>query len=270
MDDAPVLGPDRSGDPPGLLARRGARDRTRRDIDDRLFRLYARTRSPQTRDAIVRRYLPLARHVVRRYAGGPEPLDDLVQVASLGLVGAIERYDPGRGPSFSSFAVATIDGEIKRHFRDRSYLVRPPRSLQELGKRADAAEARLRCALARTPTVAELAEELGVDPQRVREALRVRTAAHFDSMPQGDGDEEGAFAPWARVEEEGYARAEARATLAPLLRTLRAHEREIVRLRFVEDRTQREIGEAMGVSQMQVSRVLASAIERLSMLADAA
>jgi RNA polymerase sigma-B factor len=268
MDDAPVPRPGRSDDRPGLLARRGARDRTRRDLDDRLFGLYARTRSPQTRDAIVRRYLPLARHVARRYAGGPEPLDDLVQVASLGLVGAIERYDPGRGPSFSSFAVATIDGELKRHFRDRCWLVRPPRSLHELAHRAYTVEARLRGALGRAPTLAELSETLDAEPGHVGEALGLRRAAQSEPLPPDEG--QGSRVPWTHVEEQGYARAESRATLEPLLRALPAREREIVRLRFVEDRTQGAIADAVGVSQMQVSRVLASAIERMSVLADAA
>lgn len=267
MPDAPVPSPG-PPDPPELLAWRAARGDARRENDDRLLRLYARTRSPRAHDALVRRYLPLARHVARRYAGGAEPWDDLLQVASMGLVAAIERYDPARGPSFSSFAVPTIDGELKRHFRDRCWLVRPPRSLQELGKRADTAETRLRGTLARAPTLAELSEALGAEPQRVGEALRLRRAAQVEPMPTDE--EQGSLVQWTRVEDEGYARAESRATLEPLLRALPAREREIVRLRFVEDRTQQEIGRAMGVSQMHVSRVLASAIERLSTLADAA
>jgi RNA polymerase sigma-B factor len=262
MPDAPSPGP------PELLARRARRRAARRENDDHLLRLYARTRSPLALDALVRRYLPLARHVARRYAGGAEPWDDLLQVASIGLVGAIERYDPARGPAFASFAVPTIDGELKRHFRDRCWLVRPPRSLQELSKRAHAAEARLRGALGRAPTLAELADDLGVEPHRVGEALRLRPVAQLEPLPTGE--EPGYAAPWTCVEDEGYANAESRATLAPLLRTLAPREREIVRLRFVEDRTQQEIGEVMGVSQMQVSRVLASVVERLSTLADAA
>jgi RNA polymerase sigma-B factor len=262
--------PARSTDPPELLARRAARGVTRRENDDRLLRLYARTRSPRAHDALIRRHLPLARDVARRYAGGAEPWDDLMQVASIALVGAIERYDPARGPSFASFAVPTIDGALKRHFRDRCWLVRPPRSLQELAKRADDTEARLRGALRRAPTLTELSADLDADPQRVAEALRLRAAAQFESMPPDDGDEHGSLVQWTRAEEEGYARAESRATLEPLLRTLSARDREIVWLRFVEDRTQCEIGAAIGVSQMHVWRVLRSAIARLSLLADAA
>jgi RNA polymerase sigma-B factor len=258
-----------SSAPADLLARRSARHRARRD-DDELFRLHARSPTPATREAIVVRYLGLAHHVARQYAGGQEPWDDLVQVASVALLHAIDRYDPDRRASFSSYAVPTISGELKRHFRDRCWTVRPPRSLLEVAPRVERMQDSLGAVLGRPPTVAEVACALDVDEQIVGQALQARALARLESLsPRGD-DEAETGPPAVAVEDDGYARAEERATLQPLLRTLPSREREIVRLRFVEDRTQVEIAEAIGVSQMHVSRLLRIAVRRMSTLARAA
>jgi RNA polymerase sigma-B factor len=260
---------DGSSAPADLLARRSARHRSRCD-DDRLFRLYARSRSPATREAIVVRYLGLAHYVARQYAGGREPLDDLVQVAAVALLKAIDRYDPDRRASFSSYAVPTISGELKRHFRDRCWTVRPPRSLMELAPHVERTHDSLGAVLGRSPTAVEIADALDVDEHLVRRALQARTLTAVESLGAPDGDEEGAGAARPVTEEGGYARAEDRATLQPLLQTLSSREREIVRLRFVEDRTQVEIAEAIGVSQMHVSRLLRIAVRRMSTMARAA
>jgi RNA polymerase sigma-B factor len=256
--------------PVDLLARRSARNRGRAGAEERLLRLHARSPSPETRRAIVHRYLNLARHVARRYAGGQEPWDDLLQVASVALIHAVDRYDPDRNASFASFAVPTIQGELRRHFRDRCWTVRPTRSMLELAPRAEAARESLATALGRTPSAVEVARELRLDTDRVRQALEVRRLTTLEPLSAPDDDPDPAVLAASAVEDDGYVRAETRATLEPLLRTLSAREQRIVRLRFVEDRTQREIAATIGVSQMHVSRLLATALERLSKLADAA
>jgi RNA polymerase sigma-B factor len=247
-----------------LLARQSARDRSR-ESENRLFALHARSPSPATREAIVVRYLALARHVARRYAGGQEPWDDLLQVASVALLKAIDRYHPEHDASFSSFAVPTISGELKRHFRDRCWTVRPPRALTELAPRAVRMRDSLAAGIGRLPTAGEVAEALGIDEDTVSRALRAHAVTSLESL-SGPADDEAA-ASWTSVHDEGYARAEERATLQPLLRRLPRCEREIVALRFIEDRTHVEIAEATGVSHTQVWRVLRSAVWRMSILA---
>jgi RNA polymerase sigma-B factor len=258
---------ERASAPADLLARQSARNRSR-ETEKRLFALHARSPSPATREAIVVRYLALARHVARRYAGGPEPLDDLFQVASVALLKAIDRYDPQHSASFSSFAVPTISGELKRHFRDRCWTVRPPRALTDVAPRAVRMRDSLVAGLGRPPTPAEVAAALGSDEDTVRRALQAHAVTSLESLSQRADD--GAAASWTSVDDHGYARAEQRAMLQPLLRRLPRREREIVALRFIEDRTQAEIAETIGVSQMQVCRVLRSAMSRMSILAHAA
>ena len=256
-----------SSPPVDLLARRSARNRSRA-TEERLFAIHARSPSPATREAIVVRYLGLAHHVARKYADGPEPWDDLFQVASVALLKAIDRYDPEHGASFSSFAVPTISGELKRHFRDRCWTVRPPRAVGEIALRAERVRDSLVARLGRMPTLAEVAEALGADEDTVGRALQARAVTSVDSLSRSTDD--GAAASSMTVHDDGYAQAEQRAMLQPLLRRLPRHEREIVALRFFEDRTQVEIAKAVGVSQMHVSRALRSAMGRLSSLADAA
>jgi RNA polymerase sigma-B factor len=233
--------------------------------------LFARARAGDTsaREQLAERYLPLARRLARRYQRSEEPLEDLVQVASLGLLKAIDRFDAGRDVAFSSFAVPTILGELKRHFRDRTWSVRVPRDLQELALRVDRAVAELSLGKRRAPTVAELAEALDVDEEQVLEALRAAGAYHAGSLdaprPGRAGvDTSGeSLADALGEEEEGFKRAEERATLAPLLAHVSSRERLVLTLRFGEDLTQAEIGERIGVSQMQVSRLIRQALIRL-------
>jgi RNA polymerase sigma-B factor len=244
---------------------------TDRDREDRA--LFAALRSgddPGARDALVERFLPLARQLARRYWRTDEPLDDLVQVASLGLLKAIDRFDPSRPVSFSSYAVPTILGEIKRYFRDRTWSLHVPRDLQELALRIDRAVGTLSRELQRSPSVPELAEAVSATEEQVLEALDASAAYRTASIdaPRSDSEEAGETVGDAfGSEESGYHLAEDRATLERLLKTLTEREREVLRLRFEHDLTQAEIGERIGVSQMQVSRLLRQTLARLRAVA---
>jgi RNA polymerase sigma-B factor len=240
------------------------------DFNDRTEQeLFASVRAGdgRAREELVERYLPLARRLARRYQRSEEPIDDLVQVASLGLVKAVDRYDAGRETAFSSFAVPTILGELRRHFRDRTWSVRVPRELQELALRVDKAVASLAAESGRAPTVAEIAAVVNVSEEQVLDALQAASAYRAGSLdaPRGGGEETWGetVADSIGVEEGGFARAEERATLEPMLAHITERERLVLRLRFGEDLTQAEIGERIGVSQMQVSRLIRQAIARL-------
>jgi RNA polymerase sigma-B factor len=243
--------------------RRRRSARSSRD-DAGLLALYARTRAPDLRDRLVRRYLPLARYSASQYARGSEPFDDLLQVACIGLLKAIDRYEPGRGAEFSSYALPTMAGELRRYFRDRSWSVRPPRDLQDRALTVDRATTSLIGDLGRSPTMGEVAGRTGLDEELVleaREALASRHAVSF-SLP-ASGDEGPELGECMGTWDAGFDGAEARATLTSLFRHLSHREREILRLRFDEDLTQAEIGERIGLSQMHVSRLLRNALEKL-------
>jgi RNA polymerase sigma-B factor len=246
-------------------------ERTR--ADRVLFLRYHSAGDTQARDQLVQRFLPLARQLARRYQRAGEPLDDLLQVASLGLIKAIDRFDPDREIAFSSYAVPTILGELKRYFRDRTWAVRVPRDLQELTLRVDRAVGELADELRRQPSVAEIARAVGVDQEGVLEAMQAGgayRAVSFDAPRAGGGDDDLAtLGDSVGVHEDGFARAEERATLERLMTTVTPREREVLRMRFEQDMTQAEIGEVIGVSQMQVSRVIRQAITRLRSAADA-
>jgi RNA polymerase sigma-B factor len=233
--------------------------------DERL--LFARLRaggSAADREQALRRYLPLARSLAGRYRHSGEPIEDLEQVASIGLLMAIDRFDPERGTRFSSFAVPTILGELRRYFRDRTWSLRAPRPLQELGLRIERARDDMTASLGRQPTIAELSERLGASEEQIMQALELNAAHHtlpLDGPSSADDDGAPDRAPGSV--DDGYARAEDRALLAPLLATLSAQEAEIVFLRFREDLTQDAIARRVGVSQMHVSRVLYRSLARL-------
>jgi RNA polymerase sigma-B factor len=251
--------------PVDLLARRSARERGRSGAEQALFRAHARSPSRQTREVLVRRYQRLVGHVVRRHTGTREPWEDLFQVGCLALLRAIDRYDPDRGISFASFAVPTIEGELRHHLRDRCWTVRPTRTMLDHAPKVEAASRSLTAELGRAPTVAEISRAVGNAPDAVRAALQVRRLATVDSLsePAVDGAEPAWRAATAAA-EDAFALAESRATLQPLLRTLDARDRRILRMRFVEDRTQQDIADVVGVSQMHVSRLIARAIKRMS------
>jgi RNA polymerase sigma-B factor len=215
------------------------------------------------RAALIERHLPLARRLARRYVGRGDGGEDLAQVAALGLIKAIDRFDPDRGLALSTFAVPTILGELKRHLRDTSWAVRVPRDLQELALRVDDLGDRLERALGRPPTVAELARAVPAPVEDVLEALAALSAHRALSLDAPRGGEEdggGVYADCVGGEDPRLAGAEDRALLSPLLGRLPPREREIVRLRFAEDLTQHDIGRRLGISQMHVSRLLRRAL----------
>jgi RNA polymerase sigma-B factor len=210
-------------------------------------------------------YQPLARSLAWRYRRSSEPMDDLLQVASIGLLNAIDRFDPDRGLAFSTFAVPTILGELRRHFRDRTWAIRVPRTLQERSMGLERSREELATRLGRTPTADELAEEMGLTVEEVVEAIEAAGAYRPDSLdrpldPAQDADD---FLAVLGSEDPAYDRAEARATVDRLSRVLTPREREVLRLRFEEDLTQADIGARVGISQMHVSRLIRQAIERL-------
>jgi RNA polymerase sigma-B factor len=252
---------------PAYPAQEAVADREQRAREDRrlLERLH-RHGDQAAREQLVERFLPLARQLARRYQHGGEQLDDLIQVASLGLLKAIDRFDPSRETAFSSFAVPTILGELKRHFRDKGWSVRVPRDLQELAVRVDRVTDELARELGRAPTLAEVSERTGSTPEQVleaREAAGAYRAVSLDRPRDDDDESETGMADAVGIEDPGFGVAEDAATVERLMRVLSAREREVLRLRFAEDLTQSEIGARVGVSQMHVSRLIRQAVSQL-------
>jgi RNA polymerase sigma-B factor len=229
-----------------------------------LLERYHRERDPQVREELTKRFLPLALSLSRRYHSLSER-EDLDQVASLALLKALDRFDPTRGSAFSTFAVPTIVGELKRYFRDCGWMVRVPRSLQELAARVDAATEQLTRQLGRPPTVAEIARSCETTSESVLEG-HAAASAHFpDSLdtPLRDATEAMTRIDTIPSEDAGYVRAEHAADLDRLLAGLPAREAAILRMRFHEDMTQAQIAERVGLSQMHVSRLIRNAIDEL-------
>jgi len=229
---------------------------------------FARLRAGQrgAREELVERYLPLVRHLARRYAHANEPFEDVVQAGSIGLLNAIDRYDPAVGTAFSSYAVPTILGEIRRHFRDRTWSVRVPRSLKELAADGRDAAAEFERGSGRAPTAAELAAALGTDVERLLEARLAAAAQYPDSLdrPLGPGgDDPGSLQEHVGDDDPRLSEAEDSLSIQLLTRCLGPRDRELVRLRFEEDLTQQEIAERVGLSQMHVSRLLRDALAQL-------
>ena len=216
------------------------------------------------RDRIIERCLPLADHIARRFEGRGESRDDLTQVARVGLVNAVKRYDVETGSDFVSFAVPTIMGEVRRHFRDNSWSVKVPRRLKELHLRLGAATSELSQRHGRSPTATELAAELGMDRQEVVEGLVAGSSYNTLSIDSGGGDEDApAIVDTLGEVDRGLERIENRESLRPLLAALPERERTVLMLRFVESMTQTQIAERVGISQMHVSRLLAKSLARL-------
>jgi RNA polymerase sigma-B factor len=237
-----------------------------------LFRLWRKFQDRQARDQLIERFLPLARKLAHRYRGAHEPYEDLLQVASLGLVKAVERFEPDRGTAFSSFAVPTILGELKRYFRDLGWSVHVPRGAQERALKVEEAEQKLTTRRGRPPTVPELAEYLELGIEDVLDALETAGAHHAVSLDAPHSDEDGESTTLAASFgqcDERYELIEDGLTISSVARQLPLNEREVLELRFVEDMTQTQIAERIGVSQMQVSRILRHALSRMSELAHA-
>ena len=233
--------------------------------------LFARSQAGDrcARDELVERWLPLARSIARRYERRGESSADLVQVASLALVKAVDGYDPTLGNAFTSYAVPSIVGELKRHFRDRGWAVRPPRALQELTLRVEGATTRLAGQLDRAPTVAEIAAAIDSTDEEVLEALQARAARDALSLQAPRGAPEAiTLEDTLGAGEDGFAQIEARAYLDQLMTGLPRQEREMLHLRFEQDMTQAEIAAVFSISQMHVSRTLRRAIDQLREVAE--
>jgi RNA polymerase sigma-B factor len=267
----PDIDKDEEQQPPTGSAYLRAEDRVARATEDRrLLERYHREGDPAAREGQEAGDERLARQLARRYQRGGEQLDDLVQVASLGLLKAIDRFDPARETAFSSFAVPTILGELKRHFRDKGWSVRVPRDLQELAVKVEKVGEDMARELGRAPTPAELAERTGTTLEQVLEAREASAAYRAVSLdrPRTDDEEGESYADAVGAEDPGYRVAEDAATIQRLMRVLSDREREVLRLRFEEDLTQSEIGERVGVSQMHVSRLIRQSVARLREAAD--
>jgi RNA polymerase sigma-B factor len=236
-----------------------------RGEDQRLMRRH-RCGDRRARETMIERYVPLARTLVLRYRRGFEPVDDLVQVACLGLVKAVDRWDPERGFAFSSYAVPTILGELRRYFRDATWVVRPPRELQELCLSVEKARTELNANTGREPTVADIVERLGRSYEEVVEALQARegrSARSLDAPVHDEADDLATPGDSIGRNDPGYERAEARATVERLTSLLDDRAREVLRLRFEEDLLQSEIAERVGCSQMHVSRIIRTSLAKL-------
>jgi RNA polymerase sigma-B factor len=222
-------------------------------------------RRERLREILVEEHLPLVRHFARRFSNRGEPFDDLLQVGTLGLIAAIDRFDPNRGVEFLSFAVPTITGEIKRHFRDQGWSVRVPRRLQELHLSLNSAVGELAQKNGRAPTPSELAEHLGIPREEVLEGLAVANAYRSSSLDERLSGEDDSPTLAATLGEEDAALegVEYRESLQPLLATIPARERRILILRFFGNMTQSQIAADIGISQMHVSRLLSQTLAKL-------
>ena len=223
------------------------------------------TERKQIRDELVQMHLPLVEHLARRFRNRGEPLDDLTQVATIGLIKSVDRFDTERGVEFSTYATPTVIGEIKRHFRDKGWAVRVPRRLQELRLSLTTATAELSQRHGRSPTVHELAEKLGISEEEVLEGLESANAYSTLSLDVSEGGDEDspAVADSLGSEDEALEGVEYRESLKPLLEQLPAREKRILLLRFFGNMTQSQIADEIGISQMHVSRLLARTLSQL-------
>jgi RNA polymerase sigma-B factor len=234
--------------------------------DKELLRRYHEQGDLQAREQLIEQYLSLVRSLARRYSYRGEQFDDLVQIGSIGLIKAIDRFDLDRGVELTTYATPNIIGEIKRHFRDRGWAVRVPRGLQELNVRLSKLVEQLTVQLGRSPTIAELAAGAGVEEEAVLEALESGRAYTSVSLSSGgtteDGEELDPLESLGDVEPE-YAVSEDRALLAPGFKVLDERERMILQLRFFEGLTQSQIARQVGISQMHVSRLIRRSLEKI-------
>jgi RNA polymerase sigma-B factor len=232
-----------------------------------LFQRWRQGRDREARDELIARFLPLARKLARRYVQSSEPYDDLVQVASLGLVKAVERFDPGRGFAFTSFAVPTIVGELKRYFRDTGWAIHVDRGAQERARKINEARQAISARTGRPPRVDELAQYLELSEEDVLDGLQVAEAYGTVSLDAPvAGEEEASRIDAIGDEDQRLGLIDDQTTIFAAAKHLPQREREILYLRFGEDLTQSEIAERVGVSQMQVSRLLRRSLHRLRQL----
>ena len=240
-----------------------------RDELRRKFTEFSATRDPALRDQLIEAHLGLAEYLARRFNNRGEPLDDLVQVASVGLLKAVDRFEPDRGVEFSTYATHTIVGELKRHFRDKGWAVRAPRRMQELYLRLGKIVSSLSQELGRSPTIQEMAAEAQVTEEAVLEAMEAGQAYRFASLdaPSPGEDDNDTMAAHLGAEDPELIDVEHRAALSPLIAKLPAREQKILQLRFFGGLTQSEIASRLGISQMHVSRLLARSLAQLRVAA---
>jgi RNA polymerase sigma-B factor len=250
---------------PALIEREPA---LARQSDEDLARLCADEQDRVAAELLLRRYVPLARALARRYAHTGEPPEDLAQVAYAAFIAALPRFNPERGSSLRAFAVPTMLGELRRYFRDAGWAVHVPRSLQESSHAVRAAVERLSARQGRPPTIRELAAETRMGTEAVVDALEVASAYRADSLDAPEWGDEDARPSGAQFgyHDDGFARAEHRVSLNRALSALPARERTIIKLRFDRELTQSEIARALGISQMHVSRLLRRALERMEVV----
>jgi RNA polymerase sigma-B factor len=234
--------------------------------DKVLLRRYHEDGDLQAREQLIEQYMSLVRSLARRYSYRGEQLDDLVQIGSIGLIKAIDRFDLERGVELTTYATPNIIGEIKRHFRDRGWAVRVPRGLQELNVQLSKIVEQLTVQLSRSPTIPELAKAAGVEEEEVLEALESGRAYSSLSLSTGgstdDGEEMDPLESLGVIERQ-YEVSENRAVLAPGFKVLDVRERAILHLRFFEGLTQSQIAQQVGISQMHVSRLIRRALEKI-------
>jgi RNA polymerase sigma-B factor len=221
--------------------------------------------APQVKEELLRRHMDFAKGIALKFSSGPEQVDDLIQVAYLGLVQALERFDPDRGIPFQAFASPTINGELKRHFRDRTSQVRIPRSLYERISEVDSVTSDLSAEMKRTPTVSEIAKEMDTQEYEVLEAIEAKHSRYPVSLEGPSSDDSPDLAPADRIGEEdgSFEEVADHLMLVDAAAELSEREREVLRLRFREEMTQSEIAERIGHSQMHVSRILRRTLETL-------
>ena len=240
--------------------RRGVPDR---DHVRELFRQLRAEPDDDIRQELIELHLGLVEYLARRFAGRGEPLEDLIQVGTIGLVKAVDRFDPDREVEFSTYATPTIVGELKRHFRDKGWAVRVPRRLQELNLQLGEIIANLSQQLGRSPTVSEMAEAAGTTDEEVLEGLDSAHAYSLVSLDAPAGEEDLTLHEQIGEEDETLQLLEYRASLTPLLEELNPRERRMLYLRFFKGLTQSEIADKLGISQMHVSRLLAKTLTTL-------
>jgi len=240
--------------------RRGVPDR---DHVKALFADFRESQDPEVRQELIEAHLGLVEYLARRFAGRGEPLEDLVQVATIGLIKAVDRFDPDRAVEFSTYATPTIVGELKRHFRDKGWAVRVPRRLQELNLQLGEITGKLSQELGRAPTVAEMAVAAGTTEDEVLEGLESAHAYTLTSLDAPSGEDDLALRDQIGSEDETIELLEYRTSLTPLLDQLPPRERAMLYLRFFKGMTQSEIADKLGISQMHVSRLLAKTLTTL-------
>jgi RNA polymerase sigma-B factor len=231
--------------------------------DEEIAALFARRPDPAARDELAREFLPLAEYFARRFAGRGEPVEDLTQTASLGLLNAIDRFDAERGVPFSTYAAATIVGELKRHFRDRGWALRVPRNVQETAILVNRTVSSLWQEKGRAPTVQEIAGAADISDDDVLLALDALQAYTTDSLDAPIGDATSTAAETIGTEDHSFAISEEWLSVVPALRDLPERERAILYLRFFEGLTQTEIAQQLGISQMHVSRLVSQSLDKL-------